>query len=558
MLQHIHIENMAVIEEADIDFDIGLTVLTGETGAGKSIVIDALNMVLGERSSRDLVRTGCDKAEVTALFIDLSKEVLSALSEMGYELEDNQLLIRRRITTEGKSSCYLNGAPITVAMLRSIGRLLVNIHGQHDNQALLSEDKQREYLDAIGGLNNLKATYLEAYRRYGTIARRLRKLRLEEQNKSERMDTLRFRLQEIETFSPCEGEEDELAERRSVMRHTEKIAQSFGRATWALEGDNDTPGAQALLQQTLTSLEDLIDILPSIQTLTEKLQSIQLDLEEVSAEISRENGRLTFDENEKEQIEARWADLRRLLNKFGPTEEDLLKYWESAKTELQELEGREETIAEDERLLEQAEADTIASADALTKARRQTADQFALDVMEQLHFLDMNGTKLTIAIEPTTLTATGGDRLAFLLAANAGEDPKPLSRSASGGELSRIMLAIKSVMAGADDIDTLVFDEIDTGISGHAARKVGIKLKETASTHQVLCVTHLAQIAAAADRQLVVRKEVANNRTCTRVDEIVGEARERELSRIISGEVTPAGMAAAKDLLERSTLSEKA
>lgn len=556
MLQHIHIENMAVIEEADIDFDSGLTVLTGETGAGKSIVIDALNMVLGERSSRDLVRTGCDKAEVTALFADLSDGVKTALADMGYEAEDGQWLVRRRITAEGKSMCYLNGTPVTVALLRSVGRLLVNIHGQHDNQALLSEDKQRDYLDRIGGLEEHKATYLEAYRRYGTIARRLKKLKADEQDKDQRMDTLRFRLQEIEQFVPQVGEEQELAERRTRMRHAEKMAVSFGRAGWALEGDNENAGGLPAVRQAAEALEEAAAILPSIQPLTERLQAIQYELEEVAAEVSHEQARLTFDENEKEQIESRWSELRRLLAKYGPTEEDMLAYAEQARQELHQLENRDETIAEDERLLEQAEQDTVAAAAALTQARRKTADRFAKEVMEQLQFLDMPGTTLTIAMEPTTLTSSGGDKLTFLLAANAGEEAKPLIRSASGGELSRIMLAIKAVMAGADDIDTLVFDEIDTGISGHAARKVGIKLRETAAARQVLCVTHLAQIAAAADRQLVVRKEVLDARTRTRVDAVSGEARERELSRIISGEVTPAGMAAARDLLERAVSAE--
>lgn len=552
MLQHIRIENMAVIEEADINFDAGLTVLTGETGAGKSIIIDALNMVLGERSNRDLVRTGCDKAEVTALFVELSKPLLDTLYDMGYEAEDGQLLIRRRISADGKSSCYLNGAPITVAMLRSIGRMLVNIHGQHDNQMLLSEDKQRDYIDAIGNLQTVKEVYLEAYRRYGTIARRLKKLRSDEADKEQRMDTLRFRLQELEGFAPWEGEWDELTDQRNRMRHAEKIADALMRADTALNGIEDQNGVLANLQQAIESIESLADVLPTMRSMTEKMQSIRYDLEEIASDISRERHTSTFDESEKERIENRYSDLKRLLGKYGPTESEMLAYIDNAKAELHTLENRDEVIAEDEQLLAQAEQDTIKAAEMLTNARRTTANQFAKDVIAQLQFLDMPGTKLSVSMQPTTLTATGGDDLTFMLAANAGEDAKPLSRSASGGELSRIMLAIKSVMAGADDIDTLVFDEIDTGISGHAARKVGIKLKETASSRQVLCVTHLAQIAAAADRQLVVKKEIVGDRTCTKVETVTGEAREQELSRIISGEVTSAGIEAARDMLRRS------
>lgn len=551
MLQHIHIENMAVIEEADIDFDSGLNVLTGETGAGKSIVIDALNMVLGERSSRDLVRTGCDKAEVTALFGELSAPVQAGLAEMGYETEDDQLLIRRRITAEGKSACYLNGKPITVSLLRTIGRSLVNIHGQHDNQALLAEDKQRDYLDAIGGLYALKETYLEAYHRYGIIARRLKKLRMDEQEKTQRIDTLRFQIQEIEQFDPQIGEEQALTDRRTQMRHAEKIAAALQRAGWALEGDDQSAGALTAVQDAAVSLTDAAEYLPAMQSLAEKLQVMRYELEEVASDVEQATDQMAFDAGEKDVVESRWSTLRRLLTKYGPGEEDLLQYLEKARRELNELESRDQTIAEDERLLAQAEQETVTAAERLTQARRETADQFSRAVMEQLAFLDMPGTALNIAMEPTTLTASGGDKITFLLAANAGEEAKPLARAASGGELSRIMLAIKSVMAGADDIDTLVFDEVDTGISGHAARKVGIKLKETAFSRQVLCVTHLAQIAAAADRQLLVHKDVEGKRTRTRVEAITGEKREWELSRIISGEITPAGIAAARELLSR-------
>ncbi|MGI6265369.1 MAG: DNA repair protein RecN [Acutalibacteraceae bacterium] len=558
MLQHIHIENMAVIEAADLDLEKGLNVLTGETGAGKSIVIDALNMVLGERSSRDLVRTGCDKAEVTALFGDLSDGARRALEEMGYDLPDGQAVIRRRITADGKSACYLNGAPITAAMLREVGRRLVNIHGQHENQALLSEDRQRDYLDVMGQTDALKATYLEAYHRYGEIARRLRRLRINEQEKAQRIDTLRFRVEEIERFSPQPGEEGELTARRDQIRHAEKIAGALRRAAVSLDGDEETPGAVALLQQAAGALEEIADVLPDAKTLADGLRAAQYDAEAAAEEVIARQDRALFPEEEQEQVEARLSGLRRLLNKYGPTEEQLFAALDEAKRELQDLDDRDQTIADNERLLEQAERDTVAAAAALTEARRRTADRFSAQVEEQLRFLDMPGTVLQVAMEPTTLTATGGDKVTFLLSANAGEEPRPLSRAASGGELSRIMLAIKSVMAGADDIDTLIFDEIDTGISWQAARKVGVKLRQTAQRRQVLCVTHLAQIAAAAERQLVVQKQVRDGRTFTAVTAVDGEQRLRELSRIISGEVTPSGMAAAGDLLERAAREEKA
>ena len=553
MLQHLHIENMAVIEEADIDFDSGLNVLTGETGAGKSIIIDAINMVLGERSSRDLVRTGSDRAQVTALFDDLSPAVRDAVAAMGYETEEGQLLIRRRISADGKSQCYVGGVPVTVALLREIGRRLVNIHGQHDNQTLLSEDRQRDYLDILGGLEDQKAAYLVAYRRYGEIARRLKKLRIDEQDKLQRMDALQFQIGEIEQFDPRPGEERELSERRTQMRNAEKIVAALKQTAWAMEGDDQQPGALAAVQLAADALEKAGQYLPDMQPLAEKLQAIRYELEEAAADVDRVGETLRFDGAEQEEVESRLSTLRRLLSKYGPTEEDLLAHLEKARTEWAELESRDRSIADEEAQLAVAEEETRKAAACLSQARRDTADAFARQVMEQLAFLDMPGTRLQIAVEPTTLTAAGGDRVTFLISANRGEELRPLSRSASGGELSRIMLAIKSVMAGADDIDTLIFDEIDTGISGHAARRVGVKLRQTAENRQVLCVTHLAQIAAMADRHLCVSKAAAGDRTATRVAVLSVEEREQELSRIISGEVTAAGLAAARDLLGRST-----
>lgn len=552
MLQHLHIENMAVIEQADIGFDRGLNVLTGETGAGKSVVIAALGMVLGERSSREMVRTGCEKTEVTALFSDLSEAARQAVAGMGYETPNGQLLLRRYITGDGRSLAYINGSPVTVTLLRSVGQLLVNVHGQHDNQALMAEEKQRGYLDALGGLQPLLDTYLEAYHRYGKIARRLKKLRMDEQEKAQRMDTLRFQIDEIEKFAPQIGEEQELTERRSRMRHAEKIASCLGQAGWAMEGDEQSMGALAAVQAAATALEEVSEYLPSMQPASARLQEIRYELEEMAADIEQTARQLQFDEQEKEEVENRLSALRRLLAKYGPTEENMLEHLDSIHKEWESMEGRDQLIAQEEQLLEQAEQDTVEAAKQLTQARRETADRFVQRVMEQLEFLDMPGTVMEISMEPTTMTASGGDRVAFLLAANAGEAPKPLARAASGGELSRIMLAIKSVMAKVDDIDTLVFDEIDAGISGHAARKVGIKLKETAASRQVLCITHLAQIAAMADRHFLVSKQVQGERTYSHVDIIDGPERERELSRIISGEVTPAGMQAARDLLIRT------
>ncbi len=550
MLVSLTIENIAVIERASISFDSGLTVLTGETGAGKSIVIDSLNAVLGERIRRDLVRAGSEKASVSALFRDISGAALEALAEMGMEPdEDGSLLIQRSLTADGKGACHINGRPATVSMLRTVGRLLVNIHGQHENQALLAPERHVEYLDRLGGLLPLRASYEDAYRRYCAIRRQLKAADMDEALKARRLDLLRYQIDEIEEAALRPGEEEALAARRAVGRNAERIASSLQNAKAILSGDEDSAGILSALSEAVTAVQDAGRYMEELRTLSGRVESLYYELEECAEELRDQAQRLDFDEGELEQVENRLDLLRRLSDKYGGSEEAVLAYLEQARQELDAIEMSDEHVARLQEQLAAARDETIAAAEKLTEARRQAARRFSEDVGRELAFLDMPGVTLEVSIEPVPLTAIGGDKVEFRIAANPGEPARSISRVASGGELSRIMLAMKSVLADIDDIDTLIYDEVDAGISGRAARKVGLKLHQTARSRQILCVTHLAQIASQADHHLLIAKQVRQGRTYTEVTSLDGEGRELELARIIGGEATEAARTAAREML---------
>lgn len=561
MLWSLHIENIAVIEKADITFDAGFNVLTGETGAGKSIVIDSINAVLGERVSRDLVRAGSGQAAVSAVFSDLSAAAEDKLRELGFETdEDGMLLIQRTISAEGKGGCRINGRPATVSMLRECGRLLVNIHGQHENQALLAPEKHVEYLDRLGGLLPLRAEYRSAYDGWQHLRRQLDAVQMDEDQKLRRLDLLRYQVDEIEAAELVPGESAQLQERRTFFRNVEKIAQGLYAARALLQGDEDADGVLTGVltgvERAVSQVQDAGRYMDEAAKLGERMENLQYDLEACAEEVRALTEQLEFDPQELEQVEARLDVIRRLTAKYGPEEEDVLAFCENARQELEQIETADETAARLRMQLEKAEEAVGAAAQRLTAARRKAAEIFTRDVLEQLRFLDMPGVRLQVQILPAPLTAAGGDHVEFLIAANPGEEPKSIARIASGGELSRIMLALKSVMADADDIDTLVYDEIDVGISGRAAWKVGIKLRETAQgtksvRRQVLCVTHLAQIAAQAHHHLLIEKSVHDGRTFTAVRGLDRAGREDELARIIGGEVTAASREAAREMLDR-------
>ena len=553
MLTSLHIENIAVIERADIEPQPGLNVLTGETGAGKSMVIDAINAALGERVSRDVVRTGSAQAKVTALFSDISSHTAAQLEELGYAPdEDGLLLIQRTISAEGKGSCRINGLPATVAVLRAIGRLLVNIHGQHENQALLAPEKHVEYLEKLGGLLPLRDAFRAAYGEYTALCRRLEEVTMDDGAKARRLDILRFQIDEIEAASLRPGEEEELKRQRELYRNAERIAVSLAAARELLSGGEEGGGAIPLLSQASGELREAGRYVEELAGLADRTESLLYELEECGSDLRDFASHLEFEPGELERVEERLDQIRRLLSKYGADEQAVLAYKEQAQQELDNIEMSDELAAKLQKQCEQAQDQAYQAAKRLSDARRAAAADFAKRVGEELTFLDMPGVRLEVAVEPVPLCSGGIDKVEFLIAANPGEPPKPIAKIASGGELSRIMLAIKSVMADADDIDTLIFDEIDTGISGRAAQKVGVKLRQIGRARQVVCVTHLAQIAAQAHHHFLIAKRVRDNRTFTEVSPLDRQGREAELARIIGGEPTPAAVAAAREMLARS------
>lgn len=557
MLTQLYIDNVAVIEHAEVTLSAGLTVLTGETGAGKSILIDALSAVLGERVSRSSVRAGCDFATVTAVFDALSPAVTATLEELGYAAEeDGTLWLRRRISAENKSLCFIGSEPCTAATMRRLGRLLVNIHGQHENQALLAVERHVEYLDRLGDLGAVHGAYEEQYRRYCATHRRLRKLCVNEDDKERRMEMLRFQTAEIDEAALQSGEEEALAAQRERLRHADKLRRLLGLAVQTMDGDEDTLGAVSALEQTVSTLKEAGRLMPEAEALATRLINVLPELQDIAATAGELADAPACDPAMLDAVEERLALIGRLCDKYGGSTEAVLAFAASAHEELAAYEHADEEIALLTEQLESEKEALVTAAAALTDARKRAATVFEQEVGEQLRFLDMPRVTLAVSIEPAPMTASGADKVEFLLSANPGEPPRPLAKVASGGELSRVMLALKSVMASADEIPTLIFDEIDSGISGHAAAKVGYKLRGIAAVggKQVLCVTHLAQIAACAHRQILIEKTVRDERTFTQVRALDGEERATELARIIGGQPTPSAMQTARDMLERLPL----
>ncbi len=556
MLDCLHIENIAVIERADVQFDKGFHVLTGETGAGKSIIIDAINAVLGERVTRTMVRTGADTAHVTALFSDLSAWSVNKLQELGFTPdEDGNLLIARTISAEGKSSCAVNGRPATAALLREIGAVLVDLHGQHENQALLSPEQHMAYLDRFGNLDADVERYAACYRDWRQVCRELNAADMDESEKARRLDMLRYQAEEIEAAHITVGEFAELTARRDLFRNAEKVTDLLAKCRACLHGGERDEGALTLAEQAVSALQGAARHLDSAEQTASTLQEGLYLLQEAAEELRSITDRLDFDPRELDETENRLEVLRRLFAKYGADEQAVLDYGAQCRAQLDEIECSDERLAALQARERELHRHVESAAHSLTEKRREAGDRFAKAVQDQLAFLNMAGVTLVIDRQEIPFGLSGADKMEFLMSANVGEAPRPLSRIASGGELSRVMLAIKSVLADADAIDTLIFDEIDTGISGRAAQKVGIKLQEAAQTavqgrrRQVLCVTHLAQIAARGDHHYLIEKSVSGERTYTQVTRLDKEARKHEIARIIGGEVTAATLQAAEEML---------
>ena len=552
MLAQLFINNSAVIERASIDLEKGFTVLTGETGAGKSIIIDAIHAILGERTSKELVRTGAQTASVSALFTELDPELLAMLDQLSIPREeDGSLLVQRDIRLEGRSHCKLNGAPATVSMLKQLGPRLVTIHGQHESYELLSPDVHITYLDSFGELEELLQTYQAAYRALRKTQRELEALQTDEGEKARLSDLLHYQIDEIEAANVQVGEREELESQREILRNHEKIAAGVAFLRNMLSGDEEREGVLAELSQASTEAVRVASYFPELEDISQKLQEAGFLLEDVDSILRTLS--IDFDPALQETIEERLDLLYKLGRKYGGSEEKILEFLETCRNRLHQIEFADEERERLEHQYETQKKQAISLAKQLSEKRREASGSFMRQVKQELSFLNMPGVTLEAEIQRVPLYSMGCDKIQFLVSANKGEPPKPLSKIASGGELSRIMLAIKTVLTGKDKVDTLIFDEVDTGISGAAANKVGQKLKQVSRNRQVLCITHLAQIAALADHQLLISKHVEGERTFTQVQELDFEGRKREVARIIGGEqVTDLQLQMAEEMLKSS------
>ncbi|MBP5617725.1 MAG: DNA repair protein RecN [Clostridia bacterium] len=549
MLTALSIDNIAVIEHAELHFEAGFNVLTGETGAGKSIIMDAINAILGERTSRDLIRTGADAARVTALFEDLSPVLEATVAELGYESEDHTLLLQRRLSADGKNSVTINGMPANLTLLRTIGGHLIEIHGQHDNQSLLNKSTHLGYLDSVAGNGALRAEYTAAYNAYRDRQAEVERLEQLDVDSDQRLELLTYQIRELETSEIEIGERESLVAQRDRIRASESVAKALDAAAASLEGREGADPASCLFEAS-RAVEPCLALYPELRELHDALNGYGYEIQESAAQLRRKLDSQQFDPELLEEIEARLDYLYRLSKKYGATEEAMLAYLEQAKQEADELQNRELRLSERQAERDAALLDARKKAEALSRARVQAAARFEKAVCAELRDLDMPKVVFVCARQETDLTSNGIDDVEFLISVNPGEPPKPMAKIASGGELSRIMLAIKSVLNDATDVPTLIFDEIDAGISGHAALQVGRKLRRLAQTEQILCVTHLASIAAMADHHFHVEKTVKEERTYTTVTRLEREERVKEIARILSGGSDSAAMiASAEELL---------
>ena len=552
MLKFLHIENIAVIERSDIEFSTGLNVLTGETGAGKSIVIDAINAVLGERTSKELIRAGCDTAEVSAVFGELDNATAAALSDAGVTPDDDgNIVIRRRLSAAGKGLIKLNDRPVTATELKEIGKFLVNIHGQHDNQALLDPERHLDYIDAVADDAPIKGKYYAEFRELNKIRKELVATETDEDEKRRRVSLLKYQINELESAGIKPGEYQKLQKKLAIARNYQKTAEALSRAYSALKGDDEFDGAVSLLTDAEKSLSSLQD--DEWNKKSSALADAAAAAEDVSAALYDflENAELA--DIDPDEINARLETLDKLMAKYGDSEEKMLGFLEKARTELNDTEFSDKKAAELSNLLDDATERLIALAEELTAARKKAAAEFEKQVCDILSYLNMPDVRFTVQFSKGRYTKRGCDTAEFMISANRGESVKPLCKIASGGELSRVMLAIKSVLLGRDPVSTMIFDEIDTGISGYTAGKVGTQLKRVAENRQVICVTHLAQIAAMADTHLLIEKKAEKDRTFTSVSPLSYEQQINEIARIMSGaQMTENLYNSAKELLDRS------
>ena len=547
MLSLLHIENIAVIERSDISFDGGFVVLTGETGAGKSIVIDAISAILGERAYRDMIRTGAQKASVRAVFTDVPR--LAWFEENGVEY-DSEVVIQREIYLDGKNVCRVNGSLVTVSILRKLGIQLINIHGQHDSASLLDEANHLGFLDAFADNDDILTAYTEKYETVSKLRREIDRMTMDEDEKARRMDTLRYQIAEIEKAELEAGEDDVLEDRRKLLQNAEKLSDGMDAAVECLYGGDETDGAASLLAQADRELARLERYTDAFSAIHERVADLMYQVQDAAEEVRDARDGLNYSADELEQIESRLDVIHRLRRKYGASCEDILAYLENAKAELDAIEFADDHLERLKNKLNQAEGEAFDAALQLRKNRKAAAKVLSERILTELTQLDMPRVQFECQFAEQEMAANGADQVVFYMSANAGEALKSMSKVASGGELARIMLAMKNVLAEKDQVQTLIFDEVDTGVSGRAAQKVAEKLKSVAAHKQVLCVTHLPQLAALAHTHLLIAKEERSGRTFTTVTPLDIEGRKRELARIIGGtNITQTTLDSAAEML---------
>ena len=549
MLSCLQIENVAVIQKAEVHFQPGLNVLTGETGAGKSILIDSINAILGNRTSKDLVRTGASKAVIRASFAQIPDVVLDKLEAAGYE-RSAELLLSREITAEGKSSCRINGMPTTAAVLRELCGGLININGQHDSVGLLNPAHHLSILDDYAQNAKLYQEYYVLYRSLVKVKKELDAMITDEAEKQRRIDLLSYQVQEIEDAALTAGEEQTLEARRKVLANASTIRDRVARAHALLSGDDDTPGAVDLLGEASNAMDTAAQLDESLSGVSGTLMDLYYSAKDAAAELIDRLDAYDTNDAELDEIEQRLDLLYRLKRKYGDTVEDIIAFGQKAREELEQIQFSEQR--HDQLQAEKLRLYGLAreKAEALTQTRLKAFDELNARITDTLQFLNMPGVRMTLHHARGPLASHGQDSVEFYISTNAGEAPKPLARIASGGELSRITLAIKNALADRDAVPTVIYDEIDSGVSGKAAGRIGEVLRQSAQGHQILCITHTAQIAALADCHLLIQKNVTNDRTYTEIHPLDTEGRVEALARLISGDhVTELSRANAREML---------
>jgi DNA repair protein RecN (Recombination protein N) len=547
MLRTLDIENIAVIEKASVDFSSGLNVLTGETGAGKSIVVDSINAILGERTSRELVRHGAENAFVSAYFDDICSETCDKLKELDIELDDgNSLLISRKISSNGKSLCKVNGKTVTVSMLKEISSHLINVHGQHDSQALLNPDLQYTYIDMLLKNKAIIGEYKESFKKLISVRRKLKSLTNDESDKEKQLELLNYQIEELEKADIKIGEREELTRKRALIQKSEDIIKTLNFALVTINGDDENAGIEQAVgdvNRELSKFDEAKDIYTVFNDITDKLELAKDKAEELLSSID-------FSPEEIEMIDERLDLLYEFSNKYGSSEEEMLAFLDEARQKKNSILFADEELDRLTKEYDNLFDKTVELATKLSDERKATAQIFEKLVKEELSFLDMPKMQFFVNFDKGNLSSIGFDKIEFMISANPGEPPKSLSKVASGGELSRIMLAIKNIISYNDTIGTLIFDEIDTGVSGRASQKIGLKLKSVSKNTQVICVTHSAQIASNADEHFLIEKKFDNNNTFTSVTPLDFEGRKKELARIMGGlEITDTLLQSAEELL---------